>query len=342
MGIILLIIFLILFYKMQFVSDNEGYLSKYQTTCINGFFVLLILIFHFEDYVNLGSILDKPFMLFDRFRGQLIVVTFLFFSGYGIMESIKKRGLDYIRTIPKKRFLKVYIHLFISILIFLAAQYGLGTTFSKSTIFLTFLGWDSVGNCNWYIFAILFAYIFTYSSFKIFKNDTFKSLLSITFLSFVYVFIMHTFKERWWYDTFLCYVVGMYYSYYKEDIERLLRDKGMYILVLFIFINLFLLYFTLKKYTTINLLLMISFGILITLLSKKIKIGNSILYWFGTHTFSMYMLQRIPMLIFQRVDFIANNTLVYFGFVFVASCIMSWVFDKVLNKFDSIVFKEAH
>lgn len=327
---------------MKCVTDNEGYLSKYQTTCINGFFVMLVLLFHFSDYVVLDSILDKPFLIFNKFRGQLIVITFLFFSGYGIMESIKKKGNDYVKKIPKNRFFKVFLHFVIAVCLFWAAQVGLGNNFSLSKILLTFLGWDSIGNSNWYIFAILIAYIFTYIAFSIFKKDNFKALLLISFLSFLYVFVIRIFKDGWWYDTFLCYVVGMYYSFYKDDIEKLLKDKGMYIFVLFIFMNLFILYFTLKKYTMINILLMISFGILITLLSKKIKVGNFILYWLGTHTFSMYVLQRIPMLVLKRIDFIANNTLLYFSLVIIISCFMAFIFEWILGELDKIIFKEAH
>ena len=40
----------------------------------------------------------------------LMVTMFLFYSGYGVFESIKKKKEKYINTIPKRRFLKTLIN----------------------------------------------------------------------------------------------------------------------------------------------------------------------------------------------------------------------------------------
>ena len=45
---------------------------------------------------------------------QLMVTMFLFYSGYGVMESIKRKGDDYIKSFPKKRILTTLINLFIN------------------------------------------------------------------------------------------------------------------------------------------------------------------------------------------------------------------------------------
>lgn len=43
--------------------------------------------------------------------------VFLFYSGYGIMESIKNKGEKYISTVPKKRILNVLVNFDIAVLI---------------------------------------------------------------------------------------------------------------------------------------------------------------------------------------------------------------------------------
>ena len=330
MIIFLIISFLIFIYKLKFVSVNDEYISKYQTTCINGFFVLMILICHFTDYIDLNSI-DKS--IFKIIRNQLIVVPFLFFSGYGIMESIKTKGNLYVKKIIKNRFFKVLIHALLALLIFLVVQFLLGNKLA-----ISFVGWEFLINSNWYIFAILCAYLFTYISFLIFKNNHFKALLSIVFFSLVYVFIFKILRNSYWYNTFLCFVIGMFYSLYKNDLEKVLKEKGVYIVVLFIFINLFLVYFALKKYFLIDLLLMIVFSLLIVLLSMKIKVGNKVLFWLGEHVFGFYVLQRIPMIFFGGISFISKNMFIYFGLVFVVTGILSVGFDKLIKRLDRLLF----
>ena len=64
-------------------------LDKEQTTCINGMFVVLVFLSHFGQYEMMPW--NKPILAI----GQLMVAPFLFFSGYGIMEQIKKKGDEY-------------------------------------------------------------------------------------------------------------------------------------------------------------------------------------------------------------------------------------------------------
>ena len=92
------------------ISVNQGYLSKDSTNAIKGIFILLVFIRHANQYVRqagyeYSSICDRLFLLTDGLLGQLIVVMFLFFSGYGIMCSINRGGQNYIRTILRKRLL---------------------------------------------------------------------------------------------------------------------------------------------------------------------------------------------------------------------------------------------
>lgn len=65
---------------------HKDYLSKENTTAINGIFVVLVLLCHFTQYVRFGSgLVDQSFLFFKSHLGQLVVTTFLFFSGYGII-----------------------------------------------------------------------------------------------------------------------------------------------------------------------------------------------------------------------------------------------------------------
>ena len=83
----------------------QGY-SIEHTQAIKGFFVITIFLSHFSSYVHLETWYDKPLKIYCSLFAQLMVAPFLFYSGFGIFESVKNKGSAYIQTFPKKRFLK--------------------------------------------------------------------------------------------------------------------------------------------------------------------------------------------------------------------------------------------
>ena len=86
-------------------------LNKEQTTCINGIFVLFVFLSHFGQYETM------PWNNLLLAIGQLMVAPFLFYSGYGIMEQIQRRGIVYIDSMPRKRILKLLLNcLFVPVL----------------------------------------------------------------------------------------------------------------------------------------------------------------------------------------------------------------------------------
>lgn len=98
---------LVFFYGISFVKANEfntEYLSKESTGAVNGIFVLFVFMSHISNYMNFGSEYDKIWLDFRSWLGQLMVVTFLFYSGYGMMCSIMKKGNAYIKPLFKKDF----------------------------------------------------------------------------------------------------------------------------------------------------------------------------------------------------------------------------------------------
>lgn len=111
-------------YKAKYIPDggiNNDYLDKAQTTAINGIFVLFVFLRHFSQYITYDEA-DAIFNYVDVRLGQLIVVTFLFYSGYGIRVSIQKKGIDYVRGFPLKRIFKVWYHFAIVVALFIVVN----------------------------------------------------------------------------------------------------------------------------------------------------------------------------------------------------------------------------
>lgn len=133
---------------------NPDYLGREQCESVKGIFILLVFFSHFMGYVR-----QTGGVAFDMPLGQLIVTLFLFYSGYGVMESIRTKGAAYVREMPKRRILTTLLNFDIAVLAFIGVDLLLGQSLTAKQCLLSLVAWDSVGNSNWYIFVILLCYV---------------------------------------------------------------------------------------------------------------------------------------------------------------------------------------
>lgn len=202
------VLFLLIISGAEFSKPNEfnkDYISRAGTTAIKGIFVILIMFSHGKGYIDVGGKFDVPYLKMQDHLNQMIVAMFMFYSGYGIMESIKKKGSAYIDTIPKKRFPQVLLNMDIAVVLFLILAATAGKFYGVGHILLSLIGWESVGNSNWYIFVILALYVITYFAFLILKKKNNKTtqligVIITTVLSVAFVYILmktKTTKQSW-------------------------------------------------------------------------------------------------------------------------------------------------
>ncbi len=355
MVITFFILFLLCLYNIKFsladnirLTDNNivttpprtNYLSIDRTNSIKGIFILLIFISHAQKYIELNdSIMNTLYYKLNGFViGQSVVAMFLFYSGYGVMFSICKKGDAYIKSIPSKRVLKVLLHFDIAILLYLILQLVLGKHFSISKILLSFTAWETIGNSNWYIFSILILYLITYFSFMLFKNN--KTIaLSMTFvLTVVMILVLRQFKEIWWYDTVIIYPIGMTYYFVRDKLERLFDKKPwVYWLSLFALCVLFILSLLKKSNFFVLELNHILFTFIVLFVTMKVQIHNKILCFFGKNLFSVYILQQLPMIAFSYLG--VNNYPALFLLLCLATTVLiSFPFNFILSRLDKAVF----
>ncbi len=330
-----IIIFLI---GIRFTKDNKDYLSKDQTTIINGLFVITIFFSHFVSYMNTYNALDKPLLNYLNFIGQLMVTSFLFYSGYGIYESIKNKK-DYMSSFFRKRFIPTFVNFSVAVVLFIIVNLIMGNNYSINKILLAFTGFESIGNSNWYMLAIFALYIFTMIVFnqRIKINNIYR-LIIITILTAVYMYVITRFKDTYYVNTILCFPIGMWYSYFKDKIDKVL-EKKYYLCLIGISILLVGSYF-LKNYLvniyTYNLYA-IFFILLIVILTRKIKINSKVFTFLGIHTFWIYILQRIPMIILKD----KLNNYIYFVICLIITLVVSYFLRKLTDSFWKKVGKKG-
>lgn len=344
MSIVLLILVFIILNGAHFATDNsihDSYLSKDQTTIINGIFVILVILSHAKQYMTLSSPYDDAYIFLSNFLNQAIVVTFLFYSGYGIMEGIKRKGDSYVKTIPTK-ILKLFIQFDLVILLFLITNWTIGKHPSLNNILLALTSWGSIGNSNWYITAILLLYFFTFLSFRFINNHCISLfILSLLTMGTVYFFMIID-RPAYTYNTMICYVFGVLYSLFSKKINTYLKNHLIFLTVLLttLIVTIYarpFIYQNIKFYS----IWMIGFMIFILLFSMKIKLTNPLLHFFGSHVFSIYILQRIPMIVLTHLGY-NTHRFSFLSLSIVITIILAIIFDKYvmnginlfLNKFE--------
>lgn len=284
---------------------GEDYLSKRQGDAIKGIFILLVFLSHASfNITDAGyaypSVADQLYLALRDRMGQLIVVMFLFFSGYGVMTSIEKKEAPYVHAIPRRRILPVLVNFDLVVVLYILLGFIIGARYPWWKYLLSFIAWENIGNSNWYIFVILLCYAVTWISAEVSirrhgKPGGRETLIISFLLLFLAYSVLSICKEPYWYDTLISYPLGMAACLVKPRLDRLSGIKywGAVCILLFLLIATYSKSAFLGEFT--YTILSVEFALLVVLLLKTFSIGNPVLLWLGENLFPLYVLQRIPM-----------------------------------------------
>lgn len=325
--------------KNEFYTD---YCSPKNTATANAVFSVLIFLSHSCQHITVNSNMDTPYLAIRTFLGQAVVVTYLFYSGYGIMESIRKKKLDYVKSIPFNRFFKLWYHFALMICMFIVICLIMNKDYTVTDYLLAFTGYKSIGNDNWYLFVTFALYIVVFLSFMVFRKSNTLAVVSVFILTLAFVFIEKKLElPPRYYDTILCFPLGMLFSLIKPYVDKILMKNDIIWLGAVTVVFTTCMYASQNRYEAFDfrVLFMCTSPILITLLMMKLQCRSSILDWFGNHIFSFFMLQRIPMRLLDHFNF-NNEPYLFIGLSFFGTVLIATVFDEVTDRLDKIIFKK--
>jgi hypothetical protein len=302
------------------------------TNSIKGIFVWIIIFSHKSTYGNFKSYMYYKILANLR---QKVVSMFLFYSGFGILESYKKKGINYAKTLPIKAliiFIKsqliILIYLFVNIFIF---KYKI----TLKQYFLAIIFKSSLGNSNWFAFTIIIFYLYAYLSFRFLNDKIIFGLIIISFLCYLHCIPNHFFPI----DTVLCFVFGFYYSFIYEYSDKIIMKNDLYYfgctsIVIFFY------YKTFMSNNFINISLKNSFfAIIIVLISMKVKFNNDFLKFLNSHSYSIYLLQRLVMWIVYKMKIFRKSDFIQISFEFASIFFIASFFDKYTSFIDKIFKK---
>lgn len=345
MVILLLGLFIISSWKLRFAPFHDDYLELSTTTAIKGIFAVIIFYSHLRGYISLpDSIGNRVFLLFLNFLGQAMVAMYLFYSGFGIYESVKKKP-SYMDYFFRGRICKTLVNFDLAVIMFLLAGWAMGFKYPISYYTTCWIGWDSVGNSNWFIFDILSLYLGVFIFFRLsqvfihMRNERLFLYLVTLFTIGLWVVLFFTKRESFWVNTLMAFPLGIWYSYFKGYIDIVMK-KAKYYYPIFIALTIILLIW--RQTLGIDNFggFTCCFALWIVLLSMKIKYNNGILQKLGLLAFPIYIIQRLPMniLSYFRIDgniplFVCMST----GFTLV----LAIIFNKLIFHVDYILFNNT-
>ena len=348
MLIFYLALFGLAFWKMKFAGKGffaEESFSRDVTDSIKGIFIWLVFFSHFASYVTYTSRIDTLGHAISHKLGQLIVACFLFYSGYGVCEAIKKKGSGYIKPFPKNRILKTLLNFDMAVVLFLLLALVVGHDYSLKTVLLSLVAWEGVGNSNWYIFVILALYAITWLSFIIIKNNIkLAAALSTALIVALIVFLKLT-RWQWWYDTALCYALGMWISIFKDKLLSIVtKNNFTWLGTALGAVAVFAVSYHIRYWDALGMAAILfnplAFCFMIAILLMKFKVSNKLLALSGRYTFEIYILQRLPMIFFYEIGLAKFNIYLYFVLCVGVTILLAMAFRILTNKVNELLFKK--
>lgn len=288
------------------VAGHADYLGREQTGAIKGIFAIIILFAHMRDHLTLES---YPF-LYQKATGgmgQLMVVMFLFYSGYGIMEALRRDRRGYSATFLRRRLLRTWIMFAAAVVLFMLLNLLLRREYSVVDNLLALTGWTSVGNSNWFMFVIMALYALTYVGLRIANRfdlslGRLTAIVGVLSLGLLAALVLAG-KHSCWYDTIPAYSAGMLYSVCKSRIEALLRGRNWLYAAALLGVIFAATYWISGNGArpgawrmAVHIVSTTVFALLTVVLTMKLKLHNRALAWLGVNAFAIYILQRLAMI----------------------------------------------
>ena len=235
--------------KRKGYSDNDIFsdwqsdpLGLTQSKAILGFFAVLIVLHHLVQ--TIGPENASIFIFLENF-GICLVSVFFFFSGYGLIRSLKQKP-DYLKSFLKKRLPGVVIPFYICIFIFYIVglltgkHYGL----TESIGYLT--GFILLNTHMWYIVEIILFYLVFYLIYRFVKKRKTAFLLMTAFLILFTIgslLLCHGkfwFQGEWWYNSSLIFALGILFGECQEKYFAMIKKHyRLYMVVSVLFFAFF-------------------------------------------------------------------------------------------------------
>jgi len=159
----------------------------------------------------------------------------------------------------------------------------------------------------------------------------------VTVGTIAYIIIMQLFDmPSRFVSTILCYPAGVWLCVYKKQIYILLKKYTVQSISIIAVILLVTYKFRYNDY--IMNLSSIYFVLAIVCFNTFFTIKSKMLQFVGKHAFSIYILQRIPMIFFEHYGFMKEYRYIFVIVVGLCTILIAVLFDNLIKKINSSLF----
>lgn len=215
--VVLSILILLLLHNVRFAGVKDVFedaLSLKNTITIRGVAAICVILTH------TGVV---PFYR----HGFLFVGIFFFFSGYGLMFSLKKKP-GYLKGFFRNRLPSVIVPYYTMNIFYIIALFGLGFTPTIDMVFRSFflpmMKRSLFITSAWYVIAIVLFYVLFGIFFRYFKF--FKAfLLTACGIAIYCMLCRHFGRSISWYGTTSLFLLGILFAQYYSNIYGIIKKK---------------------------------------------------------------------------------------------------------------------
>ena len=314
-----------------------------QTNALKGLCAIYVIFHHLCTYM---AGVYPSFLFFEK-AGFLMVGMFFFISGYGLMYGVLNKT-DYLKGFFTKRILSILVPYYIINIFYIISKYIVGVLDTKYIVLSIF------GYHLWYVMAILILYAGFWFCFKVFGNQ--KGVAAITAYTLIYIIVMYILYKHfgktelgfWWYNSVLCFPLGIWYCKYKETVNIFFKKHYLFSFITVTIIFAAAMYYTAAEYNESTPYLLLAeivcsvfFAIWVVIISMKMQFGNKPVNLCGKMSLELYLSHalfifflRSNITIFGYTVYISNNML-----YLVSILTGSFVFSFTVNKISAILTK---
>lgn len=291
---------------------QQDALSLENSKSVQGFCALAIILHHMSQGISSsGGNIGALSVLVDA--GVLFVGIFFFFSGFGLIKSLRSKN-DYLKGFLKKRLPSVLVPFYVCIFVFIAVALLLGEKFHTFELLGYISGWLLINSHMWYIVEIAVLYVAFFLIFRFIKNEKLAFTAMGVFIALLVVGSLllghgyHWFQGEWWFNSTMLFFIGMLVARLEPVLSRF--AKKFYAILLPLSAAAFGIMFALKLRTLnnysyydctkssfitlgIQLPAIILFVLTVLLIMLKVKFSNRALKFVGTIALELYLIHNL-------------------------------------------------
>ena len=337
---------------------HEDFMEYSVVKGLQGFAALGVILHHVTQEVTQYGRYHKGAINVFVDAGVLFTGLFFFFSGYGLIVSLKNKE-NYLNGFLKKRLPAVVVPFYVCNLLFIIVNLVMGSKVKLLELIGYLSGLIMWNDQMWFIVELAILYVIFYLCFRKRKSEKsalIKMAVCILLMNVISLLLGHDglpdtkglwFFGEWWYNTTWMFFIGMVIAHNQEKILAFVKKNYKWLLPLGI-----VLFIGLHKGTTWMLshvgywleypghpgyleklstflvqgTMVIVFDLTFVLLTMKVQFKNKVLAFLGVIALEMYLLQNI---FITKLTHIINNDALFFVAVYACTILLAFFVHKL-------------